>query len=96
MIIRKKTVEHGAQHSSVRLKRRDYMPWWIWVLLCLSGIIGFVVWFLHNNRITRTPHSSKSQSSSNYISDDEIQAIKIIRELSRMYDEVDKRKARKK
>ena len=42
------------------------------------------------------PHSSKAQSSSNYISDDEIQAIKIIRELSRMYDEVDKRKARKK
>ena len=47
-------------------------------------------------RISRTPHSSKAQSSSNYISDDEIQAIKIIRELSRMYDEVDKRKTRKK
>lgn len=72
------------------------MPWWIWVLLCLAGIIGFVVWFLHNNRISRMPHSSKHQSSSNYISDDEIQAIKIIRELSRMYDEVDKRKTRKK
>ena len=96
MIIRKKTVEHGAQHSSFRLKRRDYMPWWLWVLLCLAGIIGFAVWFLNNNRISRTPHSSKAQSFSNYISDDEIQAIKIIRELSRMYDEVDKRKARKK
>lgn len=63
-------------------------------LKCLAGIIGFAIWFLHNNRISRTPHSSKPQSSSKYISNDEIQAIKIIRELSRMYDEVDKRKAR--
>lgn len=93
MANRKNAIVHESNGPYTRMKRRDNMPWWGWLLLGL-GLAGILAWRIFKNMATRNKSSTHNINSSSYVSDDEMQAIQIIRELSKMYDEVDKRKAK--
>lgn len=92
---RKHTIVHGPTTISTRKKERNDMPWWIWIFVGLAGLAGLTRLVVLLLRAYRKKHSNqKPINPDGYISDDEIQAIKIIRELSRLYEDVEERRTK--